>query len=191
MVIRFVKTEDSGALLKIYAQYIDTAITFEYVLPTVQEFSKRIEHIRRDYPYLVCEEDDHIIGYAYAHRQMERAAYQWNAELSVYLDNSHTSKGLGKRFYCILMDILKLQGIKTVYGGVSMPNEKSEKLHESLGFSRLGTYHKTGYKSGNWHDVTWFEKEIAPYSIEPAPIRPISEISDEKLESIIREHMQV
>ena len=86
------------------------------------------------------------MGYAYAHRQAERAAYQWNAELSVYLDRSCTSRGLGRRLYGALIDILRLQGIRTVYGCVTVPNEKSEWLHQSLCFRRLGTYRITGYK---------------------------------------------
>lgn len=189
MKIRFAKAQDSTALLKIYAQYINTAITFECVLPTVQEFTKRIESISREYPYLICEEDSHIVGYAYAHRQMEREAYQWNAELSVYLDNSFISKGLGKKLYRIMIDILKLQGIKTVYGGVTVPNEKSENLHKSLGFNHLGTYHNTGYKNGKWHDVIWFEKKIASYNPDPIPLIPISKVSVEKLESIIKKYI--
>lgn len=134
MEIRFAAAADSSQLLKIYGQYIDTPITFEYVLPTEQEFTKRILDISQMYPYLVCLEGGEIIGYAYAHRQMQRAAYQWNAELSIYLDRCHTSRGIGKLLYCCLMDLLKLQGVKTVYGGVTLPNEKSERLHQALGF---------------------------------------------------------
>ena len=132
MIIRLANIEDSKALLNIYSQYIDTAITFECVLPTEKQFKERIAGIIKDYPYLVCEENGEILGYAYAHRQMEREAYQWNAELSIYLDKNFTSKGVGKKLYYILIDILKLQGIKNVYGGVTVPNEKSKNLHLSL-----------------------------------------------------------
>lgn len=187
MNIRLATVNDSAALLQIYAQYIDTAITFECVLPTAQEFAHRISDITKDYPYLVCEENGTIVGYAYAHRQKEREAYQWNAELSVYLDQSFTSKGLGKKLYCILIEILKLQGIKTIYGGVTVPNEKSEKLHRSLGFKHIGTYHNTGYKCNQWQDVAWFEKGIAPYHMNPAPVVPIRQIEKEKLELIFEE----
>ena len=85
MILRFVTPQDCPALLDIYAQYIDTGVTFEYDLPTREEFTARISGICRDYPYLVCQEGDRVLGYAYAHRVWERAAYQWNAELSVYL----------------------------------------------------------------------------------------------------------
>ncbi|RHJ94938.1 GNAT family N-acetyltransferase [Parabacteroides bouchesdurhonensis] len=186
MNIRFATVADSVSLLNIYAQYIDTPITFECSLPSEQEFAERIRSISNEYPYLVCEENGEIIGYAYAHRLKEREAYQWDAELSVYLDKRYTSKGLGRKLYCILMEILKLQRVKTVYGLVTIPNVKSEKLHLSLGFKCAGTYHNTGYKSGAWHDVSWFEKEIAPYQPGPAPLLSIQEIPKEKLEGILR-----
>ena len=145
MIFRFATVQDSATLLEIYAQYIETPITFECALPTEQAFADRIHRIVQEYPYLVWEDDSgRVLGYAYAHRQMERAAYQWNAELSIYLDRAHTSQGWGKKMYLALMDLLALQGVKTVYGGVTIPNEKSERLHACLGFQRLGTYHNTG-----------------------------------------------
>ena len=152
---RFAAPADSAALLKIYGEYLDTPITFECALPSEAEFAGRIAAVGREYPYLVCLEKGRIVGYAYAHRQAERAAYQWNAELSVYLDRSCTSRGLGRRLYGALIDILRLQGIRTVYGCVTVPNEKSEGLHQALGFRRLGTYRSTGYKCGAWRDVAF------------------------------------
>ena len=86
------------------------------------EFTERIYNISKGYPYIVCEDEEGaIIGYAYAHRHMEREAYQWNAELSIYIDRTFISKGIGKKLYCILIEILKLQGIRTVYGCVTLP----------------------------------------------------------------------
>lgn len=185
MAIRFAMPDDSPDILKIYAQYIATPITFECSVPTEHDFSERIAEISGFYPYIVCEEDNALIGYAYAHRHMEREAYQWNAELSVYLDPSFTSKGLGKKLYGILIDILKLQGIRTVYGCVTFPNVKSEALHKALGFQLLGTYHNTGFKNEKWHDVVWFEKAIAEYDSTPEPIISISRIPEEQLQKII------
>ena len=185
MNIRFATPDDSPEFLKIYAQYIATPVTFECVLPAEREFAERIAGISRFYPYLACEEDDKVVGYAYAHRHMEREAYQWNAELSVYLDAACTSKGLGKKLYTLLMEILKLQGVRTVYGGVTAPNMKSESLHTSLGFRLLGTYHKAGYKDGKWHDVMWFEKAIAGYAPSPEPVLSISRIPESQLQRII------
>lgn len=176
---------DASELLAIYAQYIKTPITFECDLPTEDEFLNRIVEISKYYPYLVCEENGVIVGYAYAHRHMEREAYQWNAELSVYIDQNFTAKGQGKKLYSLLIEILKLQGVKTVYGCVTLPNAKSEALHKALGFTVLGVYHNTGYKSGKWHDVGWFEKQIAPYGNSPLPIRPINAIPQNQLQAIL------
>lgn len=184
MKIRFATLADTSALLRIYEQYIDTPITFECSLPTKMEFSERIASTASFYPYLVCQEGDQMIGYAYAHRQMAREAYQWNAELSIYLDRAVHSRGLGTRLYRTLMDLLALQGIKTVYGCVTIPNEKSEQLHLGLGFQRLGTYHNTGYKRGQWLDVSWFEKGIAPYDI-PMPIIPLSQVPSQDIQAIL------
>ena len=177
--------EDGSQILEIYAQYINTPVTFEYTLPSGREFSRRIDDICRFYPYIVCEEENRIVAYAYAHRHMERAAYQWNAELSVYMDRSFRSKGLGKKLYIMLMEILKLQGVKTVYGGVTAPNPRSEALHNSLGFSILGTYHNAGYKEGKWHDVLWFEKAIGQYDIPPQPIISIRHIPQMQIHKIM------
>ena len=169
---RFAAPADSAALLKIYGEYLDTPITFECALPSEAEFAGRIAAVGREYPYLVCLEKGRIVGYAYAHRQAERAAYQWNAELSVYLDRSCTSRGLGRR----------------LYGAVTVPNEKSEGLHQALGFRRLGTYRSTGYKCGAWRDVAWFEKPIAPYDQNPEPIRPVGDIPAEALAAILKRY---
>lgn len=186
MKFRFASAADSPALLAIYSQYIDTPVTFEYRLPTEAEFTARIRDIAREYPYLVCEDGGGIIGYAYAHRQAERAAYQWNAELSVYLDQAHTGTGLGGRLYSMLMDLLRLQGIRTVYARVTSPNECSEGLHRRLGFRRMGIQSKAGYKNGAWRDVTWFEKDIAPYEPEPAPLLPFWQVPEAQALAILQ-----
>ena len=185
MTFRFAEEADAPALLAIYGQYIDTPITFECALPSVESFTERIRSIRAAYPYIVCEEDGRIWGYAYAHRQAERAAYQWNAELSVYLDRSRTGQGLGRRLYTALMEMLRLQGIHTVYALVTVPNEKSEGLHGSMGFRHMGTQRSTGYKDAAWRDVAWFEKQIAPYDPDPAPLAPIGQVPLERLAEIL------
>lgn len=189
MKVRLATVDDCTSILKIYKQYIDTSITFECKLPSEMEFTERIYNISKGYPYIVCEDEEGaIIGYAYAHRHMEREAYQWNAELSIYIDRSFISKGIGKKLYCILIEILKLQGIRTVYGCVTLPNEKSESLHISLGFKCIGVYHNTGYKCGKWHDVGWFEKQIAPYNEEPSEILSIQNVPKESIDLILKNY---
>ena len=184
-IFRFVKKEDIPAILAIYTPYVqDTAITFECDPPSLAEFTQRVQNISAEYPYIVCETDGKVIGYGYAHRHMERAAYQWNAELSIYIDQNHLRGGIGKKMYQLLMDILVLQNVRNVYGCVTVPNAPSEKLHQHFGFSKVGTYHNSGYKCGKWHDVAWFEKTIGTYDLPPAPFKPIIEVDGENLDSL-------
>ncbi len=191
MNIRFAKISDAPSLIEIYSQYIETAITFEYTLPTKSEFEKRIENIIEMYPYLVYEKDGKIFGYAYAHKYMERAAYQWNAEMSVYLDRAFVSQGLGKELCAVLIGILKLQGVKTVYSLITSPNVKSEKMHLSLGFKGVGMYHKAGYKNGGWYDVTIYEKKIGNYSASPKPVISIKDIDYNVIEKTINDFYSI
>lgn len=185
MKVRFANEEDAAALLELYAQYIDTPITFEYALPSVDEFASRIREITAVYPYLVCEESDRIIGYAYAHRQRERAAYGWNAELTVYLDRDWVSEGIGTMLYSMVMEILVLQKVKTAYAYVALPNRKSEGLHERLGFLRAGVERNAGYKCGSWHGLACFERALAPYDADPAPVIPVGALPKESLDAIL------
>ncbi len=175
--IRLVQEKDAAEILAIYEPHIkETAVTFECETPSLIEFESRIKDIAADYPYIVCISNNVVIGYAYAHRQMERDAYQWNAELSVYVDKNHFHRGIGSALYSALIEILQLQNIRNVYGGVTSPNKSSEKLHEHLGFKRLGIYHGTGYKCGAWHDVAWYEKSIGDHDLNPQPFVSIKKI---------------
>jgi L-amino acid N-acyltransferase YncA len=184
--IRIASENDAEEILQIYAPYIrDTIITFEYEVPAIEEFKNRIRKISKDYPYLVCTLDEKIIGYAYSYRHKERAAYQWNVELSVYIDNKYLHYGLGKAFYTALIEISKLQNIQNIYGVVTSNNINSEKLHEYFGFNKLGVYHNTGYKFGKWHDVTWFEKRVNEYYGEPNPLLSIKDIDKGAFNEII------
>lgn len=186
-MLRFATPGDAEALLRIYAQYIDTSITFEYDLPSLTEFRERIDTISAEYPYIVHETAGVIDGYAYAHRYRERAAYQWGAELSVYVDRSAHGRGLGTRLYGALTALLRLQGVRTVYGVVTQPNEKSDRLHAAMGFTVAGIVRKAGFKAGRWHDVTTYEKAIADYD-EPAPLRRIRDVDPGTAEAILREN---
>ncbi len=179
MNLRFVFPEDVPSLLSIYERYISTEITFEYVLPSQEEFARRVSSISEIYPYLAAEEDGQLLGYAYAHRIAERAAYSWGAELSIYLHPDAVGQGLGRRLYGVLMELLRLQGVRTVYGLVSSPNPASEGLHRSLGFRLMGVQQKAGYKNGRWIDLLWFEKSIAPYDPAPAPMIPVGQLPDQ------------
>jgi phosphinothricin acetyltransferase len=189
--IRLVQEADTTEILKIYEPYVkETAVTFECETPSLSEFRNRIKETSLDYPYIVCVSDEKVIGYAYAHRHMEREAYQWNAELSVYIDKNYFRLGVGKTLYSALIEILRMQNVRNVYGGVASPNEKSEKLHESLGFKKLGIYHSTGYKCGAWYDVAWFEKNIGDYDLEPKSFMSIQEIDKKTIMEILNRHSE-
>jgi len=185
MKLRLATLADVPALLDIYAQYIHTSITFEYELPSPEEFARRVADVQTRYPYLVAEEGDKILGYAYAHPERSRAAYQWNAELSIYLHPSAVGKGLGSRFCQALLDLLRLQGVRTVYSVVTVPNPASEGLHAAFQFQRVGVHEKTGYKNGHWHDTVWFGKNILPYTTDPAPITPFPELPQDSVRQIL------
>ena len=189
--IRRVKKSDADALLNIYTPYVHTPISFECDVPSSEEFLKRICQISKDYPYLVCEVDGNIVGYAYANKFKEREAYQWGAELTVYIDEKYNGKGIGRTFYNAIIDILKLQNIKTVYALVTKSNTKSERLHKSLGFSIAGIYHNTGYKLGEWHDVICFEKTIGHYDAVPEKFKSIREINDQLIIDICKKNQDI
>lgn len=185
MILRFAAEADVPALLAIYAYAIPTGVTFEYELPSAEEFARRVRSISELYPYLVLEEDGVPLGYAYAHRIAERAAYGWGAELSIYLRPDAAGQGLGSRLYRVLMDLLRLQGVRTVYGLVASPNPASERLHAALGFRLMGVQQKAGYKNGRWIDLLWYEKAIAPYDETPGPLIPVGELPETQVRAIL------
>ena len=162
--IRIAVPGDAQEILNIYAPYItDTCISFETEVPTVEKFTERIISTIAEYPYLVYYLDNRIVGYAYASRYRERAAYKYSANVSVYVATEHHRHGIGKALYEKLFELLRSQSVYTIYAGITQPNEASMGLHKSLGFTEVGTYHNVGYKHGKWLDVTWLEKQLRDY----------------------------
>ena len=152
---------DAQAVLCIYAPYVRTSpATFETEVPSEMEFARRIESISGEFPYLLLFLDSELVGYAYAHKQAERAAYAWNAELSVYLRMDQRGRGMGRPLYQLLIDLLAMQGYVNVYGVITASNTPSIALHEKMGFKNAGVHEKTGYKFNEWHDVVWMHKRI-------------------------------
>ncbi|MCL2461258.1 MAG: GNAT family N-acetyltransferase [Defluviitaleaceae bacterium] len=162
--IRSATPADAGAILEIYAPFITgTCITFETEVPSIGEFAARIGSIAKSYPYLVSEMDGKIVGYAYASKHRERAAYRFSADVSVYVAPEYHRQGVGRALYTKLFDMLREQGIYTVFAGITLPNEKSAGLHKALGFIEVGVYHNVGYKLGKWLDVIWMGKALKEY----------------------------
>lgn len=183
---RLADVSDTKEILDIYAPYItDTAITFEYDIPSIEEFRGRIEHISLEYPYVVCTYKDEIIGYAYAHRYGERAAYQWDVELSIYLDMNYKSLGVGKLLYNKLIEIVKLQNVRNIYACITSANEKSLKFHEKLGFEFIGIFKNTGYKFDSWYGVNWMGIAVGDINEKPEPVKMINEVDSKLIENIL------
>ena len=159
--IRNATIDDSKAILDIYAPYItDTCVSFETQVPTIGEFRLRVKEIINSYPYIVCEDGNDIIGFAYASRHRERAAYKYSAEVSVYVSPAYHRCGIGKSLYMELFELLKTQDVCMVFAGITLPNDKSVGLHKAFEFKEVGVYHNAGYKFGEWLDVLWMEKLI-------------------------------
>lgn len=187
MKIRMIEERDIHAVLDIYKPYIETtAITFETEIPSYEAFAQRVKHKLEQFPWLVYEDEGKIVGYAYASLMRERAAYEWDAELSVYLHKNYHGLGIGSKLYLVLEAILKEMNYVNLYGCITYPNEKSVHLHHKLGYKEIGIFHNCGYKLGRWHDVLWMEKQINPWN-EPMKTKTIHELDKDKLECLLNQ----
>jgi phosphinothricin acetyltransferase len=174
-MIRLAVESDSAAIARIYSPAVtDHATSFELVAPDADEMAERIRKIRPQYPWLVREEEGEIVGYAYASTHRERWAYQWSVDVCAYVDSMGHRRGTGRALYTSLFAVLVLQGYRNAYAGVTLPNPASEGLHRAVGFTPVGVYRQVGYKFGAWHDVAWFERELAERIVDPPAPRPIS-----------------
>ncbi len=168
ITIREAAAEDAASLLSIYGAYVmDTAITFEYEIPSVEEFSHRISTALGKYPYLVAEFQNTPVGYAYASSFHPRAAYSWCAEVAIYIDQNFHEHGVGRALYEKLEEILKAQHILNLNACIAYPNPKSISFHESLGYTTIGHFHNCGFKLNRWYDMVWMEKMLDEHEIPP------------------------
>lgn len=171
MVIRSAVIEDAESLLKIYAYYVkNTAISFENEVPPVEDFRNRIAHTIEKYPYLVLEEDGVVKGYAYAGVFKGRAAYDHCCEVTVYLDHDSKGNGYGRALYGALEEALKKMGIINLYACIADPisedaflTKNSEHFHRHMGYTKVGEFHKCGYKFGRLYNMIWMEKIIGEH----------------------------
>lgn len=179
ITIRDAKIEDAACILEIYDYYVkNTAITFEYSTPALEEFEGRMEKTMKRYPYLVILKDGRIEGYAYAGPFIGRAAYDWSCELTVYLDHQAQKCGMGRKIYEALERKLKDMGILNLYACIAYPNCADEFLntnsadfHAHLGFEKVGEFHNCGYKFGNWYGMIWMEKIIGAHKDNPPQVK--------------------
>ena len=180
--IRLAAESDAGQIQAIYAPIVEsTCISFETEAPSIDEMGSRIRSVLQSFPWLVCEQDGAILGYAYAGRHRDRAAYQWSVDVSVYVHPSHHGRGIGQALYGQLLRILAAQGFYNAYAGITLPNAASVRLHEKMGFSWLCTYREVGFKQGAWRDVGWWHLGLRPRHQEPAPPIGIRELSSREM----------
>lgn len=170
--------EDVGVLLDIYRPYVEkTAITFEYEVPSVEEFAQRIRKTLKHYPYIILEENGVPKGYAYASRLHERKAYDWAVEASIYVDMDSRKCGYGAVLYSVLEDILKRQNILSINACIAYApaedeylNNNSMEFHEHIGYSMVGRFHQCGYKFSRWYDMIWMEKMLGEHDTHPEEV---------------------
>ena len=160
-MIREVQLSDAAQIANIYNYYVkNSTVTFEEKEVSITEFEKRISSIKANFPYLVFEEKGTIIGYAYASTFRTRVAYRFSAESSVYIHHKHYRKGIGSKLYHSLIPLMKQSGLKSAIGGITLPNDASINLHESLGFTKVGHFKEVGYKFSTWLDVGFWQLEL-------------------------------
>ena len=185
--LRVATVSDAAELLKIYAPYVtDTAITFEYDVPTLEDFKGRIAHTLEKYPYFVAELNGEIVGYAYASAFHPRAAYGWVAETSIYVRRDMKRMGLGRTLYDALETALKAQGVLNLNACIACPDVDDEYLtrnsisfHAHLGYSMVGEFHNCGYKFGRWYNMVWMEKMLGEHVDDQPPIKRFDEVRAE------------
>ena len=162
-MIRFAEEKDLRAMLDIYRPYVEnTTYSFEYEVPSMEEFTRRFRDHVAQFPWLVWEEEGKVLGYAYAGAPWERAAYRWCAEVSIYLHPGIHGRGIGRQLYARLEEILTRQGYRVSYALITTENTGSVAFHEKLGYTYHSTFENCGYKMGRWLGVIWLRKWLNP-----------------------------
>ena len=179
ITIERVNIEDTKELLEIYAPYVEnTAISFEYAVPSIEEFKGRIEQISGKFPYIKAVEDGKIVGYAYANSFKGRKAYDWSVETTIYVKQDCRQSGIGRKLYEQLERSLKGMGILNMNACIACPakeslhlNDDSIRFHTAMGFSEVGRFHDSGYKFNEWFDMIWMEKMIGEHDAKQPDVK--------------------
>lgn len=151
---------------------------------------RRVRGVLQQYPWLVCETGDAVVGYAYATAHRDRAAYRWSVDASTYISERAHRQGIARGLYARLFEILAIQGYRSVYAGITLPNPASYEFHKSMGFREVGIYHDVGYKLGQWHNTVWLERSLAEHILDPPeplalPVLLQNEKSRAKIETVL------
>lgn len=186
-VIQPASPADAAELLAIYAPYVEhTAVTFEYEVPTLAEFTGRMERVLETFPYLKAVENGRILGYAYAGPFHPRAAYAWAVETTVYLDPAARRRGVGRQLYTVLERALAAQNVLNLNACIAVPAQPDRYLtrdsiafHERCGYRFVGEFYDCGYKFGRWYNMAWMEKHIGAHTAQAAPVKPFAQVRGE------------
>lgn len=181
ITIRPAVLSDAASILNIYAPYIlETAITYEYEVPSLEEFKQRMLHTLQRYPYLVAvDSNDQILGYAYASAFITRSACDWSVETSIYVDRQHRGLHIGAKLYAALEEILKAQHVVNCCAYICASYDESICFHKKHGYEIVATFHKSGFKLGAWHDLVCMEKALDTHKMPPEPFIPYPNLSSE------------
>ena len=186
LLIRFAKIEDAEELLALYTPYVtDTVITFEYEVPSLEEFKDRMRQTMKKYPYLVAEQNGEILGYSCAGAFKGRAAYDWAVETSIYVDENVKHKGVGRKLHEVLEAVLKEQGILNMEACIGYPEVEDEYLdknsvnfHAHMGYRMIGEFKKCGYKFDRWYNMVWMEYIIGEHQAHMTAPESFPQIRD-------------
>jgi phosphinothricin acetyltransferase len=163
-------SRDAAACAAIYAPHVEgSPVSFEERAPDAAEMAARIERYGASHVWLVAEREGEVVGYAYATAFNERPAYRWSTSVSVYVAPDARGQGLGRALYEVLFDRLRERGFRMACAGITLPNEASEGLHETLGFVLVGVNREIGWKQGSWRDVGWYQLELTQAPAGPPP----------------------
>ena len=156
-VIRPAQANDGAAVAGVYAPYVrDTAVSFEVEPPVGAVMAERIIDTLGTHPWLVAEREGAVVGFAYAGKHSQRAVYRWTVDVTVYVRGDERRTGVGRRLYQVLLGILRLQGFRSAFAEIVLPNPGSVRLHESMGFRHVGIHNDIGHKLGRWHDIGYW-----------------------------------
>ncbi len=178
--LRYATRKDAEEMLALYAPYVThSTVSSEYQPPSLDEFCGRIRTYTAKLPWLCCTYDGEIVGYAYASPHRTRAGYRWSCETSIYTKRGWQRRGIAAALYTALGELLERQGYYSIYVGITTPNPKSLQFHQAMGFEKMGTYHRSMFKFGEWRDVDWLGKSLRHHTGVPKPIVPFPEMKDE------------
>lgn len=192
IIIRTATLDDAEELLEIYKPYVlETAISFEYEVPALEEFRTRIKNTLKKYPYLVAESGKEILGYTYTGPFVGREAYGWSAEVTIYLKKEKQKMGIGRKLYERLERISKAQNIQNLNACIGDPEVEDARLtknsvqfHAHLGYSMAGKFHNSGYKFQTWYNMVWMEKIIGTHNTNPSPVISFPDLCAETLHTL-------